>query len=153
MCEVSETAHREVDSRLKQIVEKAVSSRGVELIDLIHVRSGRRQVVRLLIDKVGGVSVEECAVVSRRVSADLDMADFLEGRYTLEVSSPGIDRPLKTPADFRRKLGREVSLRITGEDPLAAGIEGTIDAVNGDSVTVGGQVVTFDRIAEGKLII
>jgi len=150
---MSSAAPKQIDGRLKQIVENAVSSRGVELIDLFHVRSSKRQIVRVVIDKVGGLSVEDCAEVSRRVSADLDMAEVIPGRFTLEVSSPGIDRPLKTAADFRRKVSREVSVRLAepGLEPEA--VEGTIDAVTDNSVTVGGRILPLDRVVEGKLIV
>jgi ribosome maturation factor RimP len=150
---MSSAAPKEVDGRLKQIVENAVSSRGVELIDLFHVRSSRRQIVRIVIDKVGGISVEDCAEVSRRVSADLDMAEAIPGRYTLEVSSPGLDRPLKTAADFRRKVSRAVSVRLAEPGLPPEAVEGTIDAVTDDSVTVGGQILPLDRIVEAKLIV
>ena len=150
---MSSAAPREVDGRLKQIVEKAVSSRGAELIDLFHVRSSKRQIVRVVADKVGGISVEDCAEVSRRVSADLDMAEVIDGRYTLEVSSPGIDRPLKTAADFRRKVSRKVSVRLEEAGSKPETVEGTIDAVTEDSVTVGGRVLPLDPIVEAKLIV
>ncbi len=150
---MSSTAPREVDGRLKQIVENAVSSRGVELLDLFHVRSSKRQIVRLVIDKPGGISVEDCAEVSRRVSADLDMADVIPGRYTLEVSSPGIDRPLKTAADFRRKLTREVAVQLAGTDSKPEIVEGAIESVTDSAVIVGGRELPLDRIVEGKLIV
>lgn len=123
------------------------------MIDLFHVRSSKRQIVRVLVDKIGGVSVEDCAQVSRRLSADLDMADVLNGRYTLEVSSPGIDRPLKTAADFRRKASRRVSVQLSGLGSKPETVEGTIDAVTDDAVTVGGRALPLDRIAEAKLIV
>lgn len=150
---MSDAAPKLIDGRLKQIVENAVSSRGVELIEMFHVRTGKRQLVRVVVDKLGGVSVDDCAEVSRRLSADLDMAEVIEGRYTLEVSSPGVDRALKTPADFRRKMTRKVHVKVSTDGTRQETVEGTIDAVTDDSVTVGGRPVPFDRVVEGKLIV
>jgi ribosome maturation factor RimP len=143
----------EIESRLRELAQAAAASRGVELVDLILVRAGRRQLVRLIVDCVGGVGVDQCAEVSRRMSADLDMADILNGRYTLEVSSPGIDRPLKTAADFRRKVGKEVSVRYTGDDDAPRTVQGPIGRVDDAFVTVGDRELRVDRIMEGKLVV
>jgi ribosome maturation factor RimP len=143
----------EIEARIRELAQAAAGSRGVDLVDLVFARSGRRQVVRLIVDCVGGVTVDQCAEVSRRMSADLDMAEILEGRYTLEVSSPGIDRPLKTAADFRRKVGREVSVHFAGDGETPQTIEGLIGDVSDVSVKVGDHELPFDRIMEGKLIV
>lgn len=143
----------EAERRLRQIAEAATQSRGVELVELLYLRPGRRQVVRLIVDKVGGVTIDECAEVSRRMSADLDMVDVLAGRYTLEVSSPGIDRPLKSAADFRRKSGRLVSVRYETEDGQTENVEGVIGTVDEDSVMIGERRVSVAKIMEGKQIV
>jgi ribosome maturation factor RimP len=146
-------ANVDVESRLQSIGEAAAQSRGVDLIELKYIRTGRRQIVRVIVDKVGGVTIDECAEVSRRMSADLDMTDDLAGRYTLEVSSPGIDRPLKTADDFRRKVGRNVAVQLSGDGSAKETIEGVIGTVTGDQVMIGETEVPLDRITEGKLIV
>lgn len=143
----------DVEARLQSIGEAAAHSRGVELLELKHIRAGRRQIVRVIVDKVGGVTIDECAEVSRRMSADLDMSDLLSGRYTLEVSSPGIDRPLKTAADFRRKVGRDVAVRVTGDAEQEETIEGVIGEVTDEHVMVGETSIPLHRITEGKLVV
>ena len=143
----------DIESRLRDLAQAATASRGVELVDLVLARAGRRQIVRLIVDCVGGVTIDQCAEVSRRVSADLDMADILDGRYTLEVSSPGIDRPLTTAADFRRKVGRDVCVQYAGEDDTVETVEGKIEGVSDVSVTVGARELPLDRIKEGKLVV
>lgn len=142
-----------IEERLREIAENSATSRGVELVELLYLRPGRRQVVRLIVDKVGGVTIDECAEVSRRMSADLDMTDVLTGRYTLEVSSPGIDRPLRTAADFRRKTGRTVSVRFKAEEGTAEIVEGVIGEVDEHSVTVGERQLAIAHIVEGRLVI
>jgi ribosome maturation factor RimP len=141
------------ERRLREIAAAATHSRGVELVELLYLRPGRRQVVRLIVDKVGGVTIDECADLSRRMSADLDMVDVLAGRYTLEVSSPGLDRPLKTAADFRRKFGRAVSVRYKAAPDQTEIVEGEIGEVNEDSVMIGERELRFVKIIEGKLIV
>ena len=146
-------ANADVESRLQSIGEAAAHSRGVELLELKYIRAGRRQIVRVIVDKAGGVTIDECADVSRRLSADLDMTDVLNGRYTLEVSSPGVDRPLKTEADFRRKVGRNVAVRITDGGNSESALEGVIGKVTGDQVMIGERPVPLNRIIEGRLIV
>jgi len=150
---VAGTRKVDKESRLRELAMAATASRGVELVDLVLARAGRRQVVRLLVDCVSGVTIDQCAEVSRRLSADLDMAEILDGRYTLEVSSPGIDRPLKTAADFRRKVGRDVCVQYLGEDEAVETVEGKVGPVSDLSVTVGERELALDRIKEGKLVV
>lgn len=97
----------ELRPELEQIAEAA----GCELVH-VEVKGG---VLRLILDKPEGVSLADCEHVSRQVSAFLDVADFGKSRYVLEVSSPGLDRPLYRPRDYRRFLGRLA--RVTVEDP------------------------------------
>jgi ribosome maturation factor RimP len=95
---------------------------GLELVDLEFKREGHSWFLRLFIDKPGGVTLDDCAEVSREVSALLEVEDPIEAPYRLEVSSPGIDRPLKRPADFERFAGQMVKLRTRNLlDPDARG--------------------------------
>ena len=137
--------------RLQDTVGNVVTHYGLDLVELGHHRAGRYQTVRVFVDKVGGVTIEECEAVSRRLAADLDALDLIEGRYTLEVSSPGLDRPLKTTADFRRKLGYAVALRFKENEKKTQTITGTIERVDDAAVTVGGRTIDWTRVIEGKL--
>ena len=108
---------------------------GVDLVEKDLFGAGRRKILRIFIDKNGGVSVENCASVSRFLSGELDKEEnvnVIEGAYTIEVSSPGLDRPLKTIRDFERNLGR--MLRTTQNDGKIA--RGILKSVNSSSITL-----------------
>lgn len=98
-----------------------LKSLGMELVDIEFARAGRDGVLRLFIDKEGGVALDDCADVSRELSAILDVEDIIPGHYSLEVSSPGLDRPLKTTADYERFAGRLVKVRTFEPLPDNAG--------------------------------
>ena len=98
-----------------------LESLGMELVDIEFARAGRDSVLRLFIDKEGGVTLDDCADVSRELSAILDVEDVIPGHYSLEVSSPGLDRPLKKPADYERFVGRLVKVRTYEALPDDAG--------------------------------
>jgi ribosome maturation factor RimP len=101
---------KSMEERLTAIIEPVVTEYGCELVEIQLVQRKANALVRVLVDKRGGVTIDDCAAVSHQVSFLLEASDPLEGRYTLEVSSPGLDRPLVTPADFRRKVGETVRL-------------------------------------------
>ena len=131
--------------RLTPVVERA----GYDLEDVVVTPAGKRRLVRLLVDKDGGVTLDECADVSRAVSAVLDDADDAIGTqpYTLEVSSPGVSRPLTLPRHWRRNVDRLVKVtrsdgstvvgRITSSDESSAelDVDGTRQTVSFGDVT------------------
>ena len=88
-----------------------VEEHGFELVDVEYVKEGGTRYLRAYIDKPGGINVDDCEVVSRRLSDILDEKDYIEEAYILEVSSPGLGRPLKKEKDFKRSLGEEVDVR------------------------------------------
>lgn len=102
---------------LRSLLEPGVQAMGCELVDVEFAGSGPRMTLRVYIDKPGGVTVDDCADVSRQLSAILDVEDPLPGSYLLEVSSPGLDRPLVTADDFRRYVGETVKVQL--HQPLA----------------------------------
>lgn len=98
--------------KLDSLIAEACAAVGVTLVEQDMFRAGKRKTLRLYIDKPEGVSIDDCANVSRHLSDALDLdPEIIEGAYTLEVSSPGLDRPLKSVADFTRNKGR--TLRVT----------------------------------------
>jgi ribosome maturation factor RimP len=106
-------------SRLRTVVEPVVTAAGYDLEDLTVSRAGRRHLVRVIVDGDAGVGLDEVAQISRTVSAALDRAEesggeLLAGEYQLEVSSPGVDRPLTLPRHWRRNVGRLVKVAVTG---------------------------------------
>jgi len=104
-------AQMTVAERVTAIAEPLLASLGLELVELEYKRFGRSMVLRLFIDRPGGVTLDDCASVSRELSQVLDVEDFIREFYTLEVSSPGLDRPLKKESDYLRYTGRLVKLR------------------------------------------
>jgi ribosome maturation factor RimP len=98
--------------RLVKLLEPTIERLGYELSDLELKLGGRDGLVRIFIDKDGGIDIDDCEAVSRQVSAILDVEDPLPGHYTLEVSSPGLDRTLTKPAHFQRFMGEDVRVKL-----------------------------------------
>jgi len=94
-----------------QFVAPILAALDMELVDIEYKREGREMVLRLFIDKAGGVNLDDCATVNRELSQLLDVEEAIEGSYNLEVSSPGLNRPLKKVADYQRYLGRLVKIK------------------------------------------
>ncbi|GAB3955977.1 ribosome maturation factor RimP [Micromonospora vulcania] len=108
---------------MRGVIEPVVNDAGYDLEDLTVSRAGRRHVVRVIVDADGGIDLDAVAVVSRAVSAALDAAeetggDIVSGEYQLEVSSPGVDRPLTLPRHWRRNVGRLVKVTVRGAAAL-----------------------------------
>jgi len=99
---------------VRRIAGPLAAREGLELVDAEIGGSGGRQTLRLFIDKAGGVSLEDCSSVSHAVSAALDVEDPIAGAYDLEVSSPGLDRPLRTPEHFEKFKGSKVRVKTFG---------------------------------------
>lgn len=102
-----------LDHHLQQILAPAVSALGYELLGVERNQSGRHCLLRVYIDQESGITIEDCEKVSHQVSGVLDVEDPIKTAYTLEVSSPGLDRPLFTRAHFERFIGHDIKLRLT----------------------------------------
>jgi ribosome maturation factor RimP len=96
--------------RVRSVANRVTADRGFELVDVELKRAAGGQLVRLYVDRPGGIGLDDLQSVSEEVSAILDAEDPIEGHYTLEVSSPGLDRPLRDEADYRRFVGRLAKL-------------------------------------------
>lgn len=97
--------------RIKEIALPLLDSLGIELVELEYRKEGHGMVLRLFIDKPGGIMLDDCAAVSRELSELLDVEEVIDGYYNLEVSSPGLNRPLTKAADYERYVGRLVKIR------------------------------------------
>lgn len=118
---------------LRGVIEPLCDEAGIDLEDLEVTTAGRRRRVRLLVDRDGGVGLDECAELSRAVSRALDVADALgPAPYTLEVSSPGVTRPLTLPRHWRRSTGRVVRAVLAGGDEVT----GRVTAADGEAATL-----------------
>lgn len=121
-----------IEDRIKQIAAKAAADAGVEFVHCEIVGAKRNMTVRVYIDKPGGVSVDDCASVSRSMEETLDADDFIPTAYLLEVSSPGLERELYSIEDFRKFIGQKVKVKlasaVNGRKVFVAriaGVEGT----------------------------
>jgi ribosome maturation factor RimP len=110
-----------VVERARRTLEPVLVRDGYELVEVEWVRGAGRFTLRVFVDKPGGVNVDDCQLVSRIIEPILDVEDFIEPAYDLEVSSPGLDRPLRTPEHFARYAGQRVHVKAYGPVPGTAG--------------------------------
>lgn len=145
-----------LEQKLQDLLQGSVEDLGCELWGIECQRVGRYLTVRLFIDKEGGVTVEDCADVSRQVSAVLDVEDPIADKYNLEVSSPGLDRPLFTLAQYTRYIGQEivVHLRIPVADRRKW--QGELAKIENDMITLivdkQEQVLAFGNIQKANVV-
>ncbi|WBU52771.1 ribosome maturation factor RimP [Paracoccus sp. SCSIO 75233] len=150
-----------IDRRLAEIISPVIADMGFELVR-VRLQGGKTATLQIMADRPdGGINVEDCAEISTVVSATLDVEDPIEDKYMLEVSSPGIDRPLTRMKDFETYEGYDAKLetnqqidgrkRFTG---VLAGVEGDDVLINievaGDTQTIG---LNFDWLADAKLLL
>ncbi len=121
---------------LTELIAPIVEALGCELWGVESLSQGRYTVVRIYIDKDSGVSLEDCEKVSRQVSSLMDVEDPIAGQYTLEVSSPGMDRPLYTLEHFQRYVGETVQVKLSRTFEKRKKINGRLVAVENDEVVV-----------------
>src|SRR4030043_632151 len=107
---------KEIVGRVRAIADPLLMNEGMELVEVDYRREARGWVLRLTIDKEGGVTLDDCGRVSQEVGRDLDVEDFISAPYVLEVSSPGLTRPLKSEKDFIKHCNRLIKLRTV--DPI-----------------------------------
>ncbi|MCL7487275.1 MAG: ribosome maturation factor RimP [Desulfobulbaceae bacterium] len=151
------TGSERVLAAIEEYAASVLDSMGIELVEVQYRREGHGWVVRLYIDREEGVTIDDCAAVSREISTWLDVEDLIEHAYHLEVSSPGLERPLKKVKDFERFAGRKarVKLRVPlNEQKVFIGI---IDRVDEENVVldVDGKPMSllFDNIAKARLLL
>ena len=152
---------RPVVDRINEVVSPILWALGLELIDVVCVGQGARSIVRVYIDKPGGVTVDDCGRAHLAISPALDVADPFPHAYTLEVSSPGLDRAFKRIQDYRRALGKPVSLKLRQPIDGQWRVAGVLTEVNEQEVTVVVNdpraertlVFGFDSIAEARRVV
>lgn len=119
--------------KLEMVVEPVVSGVGCELVDIQCLVEDGRNILRVFADKPGGFTITDCVAISRELGAVLDVEDVMPGRYSLEVSSPGLTRALKEEKDFLKFLGKEVKIKtrlpLEGRSNFKGRIEGCHDGV------------------------
>lgn len=135
---MTENVKQTVEAKARQSCEALVNAEGMELVDVEFVHEHQGWVLRVLIDKQGGVGIEDCSRVSHSIEPTLDVEDFIPHEYHLEVSSPGLNRPLTKPAHFRSVEGKKVKVKTYGPigEPPRKNFSGLLKAVEADAVTV-----------------
>ena len=145
-----------LEQNLQEMLQGAVEDLGCELWGIECQRVGRFMTVRLFIDKEGGVTVDDCADVSRQVSAILDVEDPIADKYNLEVSSPGLDRPLFTLPQFERYIGQDISVHLRIPVMERRKWQGKLERIENDMVIliVDGQeqVLVFGNIQKANVV-
>ena len=136
------------ESRVEAYLLPLMERHGFELVDVEYVKEGGSWYLRAYIDKPGGINVDDCEIVSRELSDILDEKDFIDEAYILEVSSPGLGRPLKKEKDFKRSLGQEVEVRTYRMMDRKKEFTGILKDHDKDTVTIemeDGSLKTFEK--------
>jgi len=148
--------------QLQNLLEPTITALGYEFVGLELLGQGHRELIRIYIDRPGGVGLDDCARVSIQISGILEVEDPIRGPYTLEVSSPGLTRPLFGIRDFRRFIGHNVLIRLTPDASASAGqlhkrrkIIGVLQAADDKQIIVreAGQELTIplERVSKANL--
>jgi ribosome maturation factor RimP len=122
-----------------------------ELVDVEYVKEAGSWYLRAYVDKEGGITVDDCEVVSRLLSDWLDQEDFIEDSYIMEVSSPGLGRPLKKDKDFARSLGEEVEIRLYKARDKQKDFTGLLKAYDAETVTIETEEGTEETFARAEI--
>ncbi|MBI2105148.1 MAG: ribosome maturation factor RimP [Candidatus Omnitrophica bacterium] len=126
----------ELLAKIQALAEPILAGHDMELVELTSHPQGGQRLIRFLVDRVGGVTIQQCAQANRRINEALDAADLVEGSYTVEVSSPGLDRPLVSQRDFERALGEDLDLTLQEPDGRASELRGMLLAVQREALVV-----------------
>lgn len=146
----------DVQEKVRATVEPVLAPLDVELVDVELVGSGAARVLRLAVDRDGGVDLDLIAELSGLASRALDADDPIPGRYTLEVSSPGVERTLRSPVHFRRVLGETVSVKTHDEVDGARRHQGVMTDVDDEGITLevdgAPRRLGFDQVAQARTV-
>lgn len=146
-----------LNTKLTELLEPVVAALGYELLLLEYSPSGGNSLLRIYIDAAAGIGLDDCEKVSREVAAVLDVEDPIHSAYRLEVSSPGMDRPLAKPAHFQRFAGHAIKVQLLAPGPGGRRrYMGTIAQVGATGVTLetpeGQVVLEFSEIERARLV-
>lgn len=131
-------------AQLEKLIGPSITAMGYEWVGCVFVPRGRNSLLRIYIDSIHGITVDDCERVSRQVGAVLDVEDPISGSYTLEVSSPGLDRPLFTLAHYKKFIGAKINIKLHVPMENRKHLQGTIVSVTDGAITIN----TEDKIFE-----
>lgn len=127
---------QEIELKTEKLLEPIIKENGLELVDVEYVKEGADFYLRAYIDKPSGVDINDCETVSRALEEKLDAEDFIKDAYILEVSSPGLTRPLKKEKDYARNLGKPVEIKTYKSFEKRKEFVGELKAYDSETVTI-----------------
>lgn len=139
----------EYEMKTEALLQPIVDEKGFELVDVEYVKEGSNWYLRAFVDKPGGITINDLESVSRKLSDLLDEEDFISDPYILEVSSPGLGRPLKKDKDFDRSIGEEIEIHLYRAIDDNKQYVGLLKAYNKDTITIedeSGSEINIDRV-------
>lgn len=149
-------AKSRVVAAVEELITPLIEEMGIELVDTVYVKEGGRWYLRIFIDQPGGIGLEDCQRVSERIDPVLDEHDPIPNSYTLEVSSPGLERPLKKLADFQRFTGRTIRLSTFVPVEGRRKFKGLLVSAGDDAVTLEADgshvVIPLEQVASARLV-
>ena len=146
---------RSIAAKVEELVKVSIEKKGYEIVDVEYEKIGKEWYLRIFIDKPDGVGLEDCEIASRKIGQILDDFDIIKSSYILEVSSPGIERPLKKEKDFKRFLGSKVLIKSFEAIDGQKTFEGILEDFRDDVVTINSNnkmyLIELDKIASANL--
>ena len=141
----------EIIEKVKELISDLLRDAKVELVDIAYRRESGSMVLRLLVDKENGITLEDCSYLNEEIGKVLDREDIMPERYFLEVNSPGLDRPLKAKRDFQRVMGKRINVHTYEPVEDKRDHNGEVTGVDDENVTVGGVKIPLNKISKAKL--
>lgn len=138
--------HAEIEERTEALVLPIIEEHHFELVDVEYVKEGADWYLRVYADKEGGINIDDCVLISRALEAKLDAEDFIEDAYILEVSSPGLGRPLKKEKDYLRSIGKSIDIKLYQAKEKQKEFTGILKEYSSDHIilTIDEEDVTFE---------
>lgn len=136
------------EAKTEQLIQPLIDANNFELVDVEFVKEGSDWYLRVYIDKDGGITVDDCELISRAFNEILDREDYISEQYIFEVSSPGLMRPLKKEKDYKRSVGKLIDIKLYKPVDKCKEFTGVLDSYDKDTVTIkmdDGTQKTFDR--------
>jgi ribosome maturation factor RimP len=130
------TAKSLLMEQIEQVAAPVLADHGAELVDSMFVHEHGQWILRFFLDKPGGITLDDCAVISEHLGRNLDATDLIKQSYSLEVSSPGINRPLKKESDYQRFIGERVDVTLYAPLNGRRHFKGTLQAVDSGAVII-----------------
>lgn len=139
-----------IEAEVEKIVEELLENTALELVAVDYVKE-RDWYLRVFIYKEGGVDLDDCQDLSRKLEELLDAQDIIKTSYILEVSSPGLDRELKKPRDFQREMGKDIDVSLFAPLDGKKVVTGPLSAYDGETINVGDMAIPMDKVAKVNL--